>query len=168
MYRLLTSIALLSAFLLPLHEVAWADVPSASRVEFRDQLGRIDSVERHQGGVVVAMVVTARRLRNLRGWQKELQERFEDIAFVLIADIPDDREVTYEDVVKKLGRRVPEEVSVLIDLERLWATELELDTSVPNVLVFDPAGNLIDRVRGRKDAELVDEVSRVVEALSGS
>lgn len=145
-----------------------AQVPEAARIELPDQLGGSDSVAAHRERVTVVLVVTARRLRNLKGWQKELQERFDDVDFVLIADVPADPPVTYEQVVKKLEQRIPDEVSVLIDLERRWATELELDTERPNVLLFDRQSRLVASFRGLKEKGLVDRVSAALADLLAS
>ena len=141
--------------------------PTVSAVELRDQHGRPHTVAEARGEVVVVMVVTASRLRNLRGWQIALQERFDQARYMLIADVPAQPQVTWDRVAEKLVRRVPDEVPVLIDIERRWATELELDTELPNLLVFDRQGRLAERFRGRRDAALLAEVSRALERLTG-
>ena len=82
-----------------------------------------------------------------------------------MADVPDDPPVTYQDVANKLADRIPEGVSVLIDVDRRWATELDLDTGRPNILLIDREGNLAARFRGRSEPELVEEVSRKIEEL---
>ena len=140
----------------------------AVETELRDQRGETDSVAAHRGTPTVAMVVTAKRLRNLRGWQRDLQARFDQVDYVLIADVPAEPPVTYERVAEKLGGRVPDGVSVLIDLDRAWATELELDTDRPNLLLFDAEGRLAARFRGRKQDALVEEVARELSQLVGS
>ncbi len=139
-----------------------------TRQELPDQRGDADSVAAHRDRIAVVMVVTARRLRNLRSWQKALQERFEDVDFVLIADVPADPPVTYEQVVSKLERRIPDPVRVLIDVERRWATALELDTERPNILLFDRQGRLAAKFRGREEPDLVERVSRELAGLIGS
>ena len=130
-----------------------------------DQRGDRDSLAAHRGDVVVAMVVTARRLRNLKGWERDLRDRFDEVEFFRVADVPDDPPVTYQDVVDKLAERIPEGVSVLIDVDRRWSTELGLDTGRPNILLIDREGNLAARFRGRSEPELVEEVSRKIEEL---
>jgi len=142
-------------------------VPAAADAALPDQHGRTDSVAAHRDHVTVVMVVTAARLRNLRAWQKELQERFDSVHFLLIADVPAEPAVTYERVAEKLAQRVPEEVSVLIDIERRWAEELDLDTDRPNLLLFDRQGLLVSTFRGRERPELVEQVSQALEALVG-
>jgi hypothetical protein len=139
--------------------------PAAAEAELPDQLGGSGSVAAHRGEVTVAMVVTAARLRNLKAWQRDLQERLEGVTFVLIADVPSDPPVTLERVVSKLGEKVPEEVPVLIDLERLWATELELDTGRPNVLLFDRDGFLVESFRGFAREDIVESAARRLEEL---
>jgi len=133
-----------------------------------DQRGDRDSLSAHRGKVVVVMVVTAQRLRNLKGWERDLRERFEELEFLRVADVPEDPPVTYRDVADKLAARVPEEVAVLIDIDRRWSSALDLDTGRPNILLIDRQGHLIARFRGRPEPELVEEVSlRIEELLRG-
>jgi hypothetical protein len=155
---------LLAAILLG---AAAPEQPTAvARLELVDQHGITDSLAAHRGHVTVVMVVTARRLRNLKAWESELRERYEEIHFLRIADVPpQDPPVTREQVARKLASRVPEEVSILIDLERRWATELELDTGRPNLLLFDEDGRLGASFRGRMEPELRDRVQAAIRRL---
>jgi len=130
-----------------------------------DQRGGEDSLAAHRGKVVVAMVVTAQRLRNLKGWERDLRARFEELDFVRVADVPQDPPVTYRDVADKLATRVPDEVAVLIDVDRRWSSTLGLDTDRPNLLLIDADGRLVATYRGRPEPELVDEVAKRIEEL---
>jgi hypothetical protein len=123
-------------------------IDAVSRLQLRDQYGHEDSLAAHRGEVVVVVVVTVKRLRNIRPCEQQLRERFEEIRVLRIADVPDDSPATHESVAAKLGEHVPEGVSVLIDLDRNWATELGLDTGRPNLLVIDRDGRLISTFRG--------------------
>jgi hypothetical protein len=142
--------------------------PEVASIELTDQHGQRDSVARHRDEVLVTMVVTASRLRNLKAWERELRERFPELRFVRIADVPQDPPVTLERVANKLAQRVPEEVSVLIDLERRWADELELETDRPNLLLFDRRGRLASAIRGRAEPDLLDrfcaDIATILEA----
>jgi hypothetical protein len=140
---------------------------TAAEIELPDQLGGSDSVTAHRGQVTVAMVVTAARLRNLKAWRRDLEERLDGIDFVLIADIPIDPPASLDRVVAKLAERVPNEVPVLIDLERRWAVELGLDTDRPNILLFDREGRLVASFRGRSEPSLVDAVVQRLHVLVG-
>lgn len=144
-----------------------ADLGQLSQLNLRDQYGAEDSLAAHRGQVVVVMVVTAKRLRNIRPWERDLRERFEDIEYLRIADVPEDPPATYDEVAQKLVERVPEGVSVLIDLDRRWATTLGLDTSRPNILVFNSDGKLVSAHRGRHDPELAAQVLEGIEAVVG-
>jgi hypothetical protein len=135
-----------------------AAVDGLRDVELSDQFGGRDSLSAHLGSPTVVMVVTARRLRNLKPWERELRERFEDIDIVRIADVPDDSKATLDDVASKLRDRVPEGVPVLIDMERRWATALELDTDRPNLLLLDSDGALLGAYHGRHDTDLAAAV----------
>jgi hypothetical protein len=135
------------------------DLAELSAVTLVDQYGAEDALARHRGRVVVVMVVTAKRLRNIRPWERDLRERFEDaIDYLRITDVPEDSPATHERIAAKLVDRVPDGVSVLIDVERRWATALALDTSRPNILVIDGDNQLVSVHRGRHSPELAAEV----------
>lgn len=142
--------------------------PAVAELDLLDQNGVADRLANHTDRVVVVMVVTARRLRNLKGLERDLHERYDDVYFLRIADIPEDPPVTREQVAHKLNKRVPEEVSILIDIERHWAGELELDTGRPNVLLFDREGRFVAAFRGRAEPELLDEIHAVLDELTGT
>lgn len=128
----------------------------------RDQLGREDGLADRRGKTVVALVVDARHLRSLKGWEVELHDRLPQVSFLRVADVPKDPPVTWKRVADKLRDRVPDEVSVEIDLERTWATTYELDTSEVNLLVFDAGGKLTARFRGRRGKPLVEQIVAAV------
>lgn len=139
-------------------------IPATALDELRDvalvdQYGHLDSLEAHLGEPTVVMIVTARRLRNLKPWERDLSDLFRHVGFVRIADVPDDTEATRDEVADKLRDRVPDGVAVLIDMERRWATALGLDTSRPNLLLLGVDGELLCAYHGRHDAELAAEVA---------
>jgi hypothetical protein len=139
--------------------------PAVAELELADHTGGADRLAAHRGEVVVVMIVTAKRLRNLKGWERELRDRYDEIHYLRIADIPEEPPVTYEQVAKKLSTRVPEDVPILIDLDRRWATELELDTSRPNLLLIDRAGKLVASFRGRMEPALLEELLAALDPL---
>ena len=141
------------------------DVGALAGVMLRDQYGQGDSLEAHRGQVVLVTVVHAKRLRKLKSWETALRGRLKDVHYVRIADVPTDPPVTQEEVAKKIRERVPENVPILIDLERRWARALELDTDQPNLLIFDRKGRLVSSYRGSKDPSLEVSVSRDLERL---
>ena len=134
-------------------------------VQLRDQYGKPDTLAAHRGRVVVVMVVDAKRLRNLRPWARELREHFDDIDTMLIAEVPADPPTTYERVVEKLGERIPDDVSVLIDMESRWAENLDLDSSRPTLLLVDRSGNLVASYFGSYEAGLASTVVKHVEVV---
>ena len=87
--------------------------------------------------------------------------------FLRIADIPEEPPVTREQVADKLAKRVPEDIRILIDIERHWARELELDTGRPNLLLLDKEGKLAAAFRGRMEPELLLEVRVALDELVG-
>jgi hypothetical protein len=128
-----------------------------------DQFGREDSLESRRGTTVVALVVTAKRLRSIKGWELELHERLPEVSFLRVVDVPEEPKVTRERVAAKLRERVPQQVPIGIDMQRGWAAAYGLDTAEVNVLVFGPEGALVARFRGRKSKPLVEQVVAAVE-----
>jgi len=145
--------------------VVLGQAPSVAELELTDQYGASERLSAHDDHVVVVMVVTAKRLRNLKAWEKELRERYADVQFLRIADVPEEPPVSLEQVAKKLRARVPEEVSILIDVDRQWARGLELDTDRPNLLLIDRDGKLAAAFRGREEPDLLDQVCAALDSL---
>ena len=127
-------------------------------VELIDLDGRKAPIWTIDDGPAVIVVVHARRLRGLKTWEKHLRERYEGLSYARIADLPAESGATYEDVAAKLRERVPEGVRVFVDVERSWARELGLDTSRPNLLLLDDAGNLTATFQGRFETTLFEQV----------
>lgn len=140
-------------------------VGTVSHVLLRDQHGFQDRPAEHRGHVVVVTVVTAKRLRNIKPWERHLRERFDDIHYLRIADVPGDSKASYDAVAAKIRERVPEGVSVLIDMDRVWATELQLDTERPNLLIIDRDGRLVATSGGLFSPELLEPVVDQLEVL---
>lgn len=136
-FRLAIAI-LLAAFALS----ALATPNAAELPTLTDQFGNEIGLDADAGRVRVAIVVSGRKLRRIKPWEKAMREEFPDLVVIRIADIPRSSPTDYDKVAKKLRKRLPEDVAVGIDLEGQWADMLGLDTSVPNVLVFDADGTL--------------------------
>ena len=132
---------------------------SVHDIALSDQFGNVDSLGAHAGELVVVMVVTARGLLNIKSWEADLRQAVDGVTYLRVADIPEDPPVTYERVAGKLRLVVLERVPVLVDMERQWARALDLDTDVPNVLLFTRDGNLAARYRGRWHPDNVAEVA---------
>lgn len=141
------------------------NVAPLAELKLRDQYGREDSLAAHRGQVVLVTVVHAKRLRKLKSWEAALRERLADVHYLRIADVPAEPPVTHEEVAQKLRERVPEEVPILIDLQRLWAHALSLDTEQPNLLIFDRGGQLVSTYRGSRTPALEADVRRDLEKL---
>jgi hypothetical protein len=139
-----------------------------SHVKFRDQYGHEECLADHRGTVVVVMVVTAKRLRNIRPWERDLRQHFERIDYLRITDVPEDSPASYEQIAAKLTERVPDGVSVSIDRDRLWATTLGLDTQRPNLLLIDADGRLVETFHGKHSPELAREVVEALREILGS
>jgi len=132
-----------------------------------NQFGESVGLHKEAGRVQVAIVVSAKRLRRIKPWEKALRLEFPDLVIVRIADVPRTSPTEYETVAEKLRKRLPEDVSVGIDLEGQWAATLGLDTSVPNILLFDSIGELIYQQSGMyKKSRFPSLQSALIEAQS--
>lgn len=152
-------LAALSAVLLA------AAVSPADSLLLRDQRGREDGLASHRGHPTVALVVTAGKLRAVKGWEVALRQRCPDAHFLRVADVPRDPPTTHEDVARKLAGRVPAEVSILIDLEGAFASALALPVAEVAAVVFDGGGRETARISGRKTDGRIAEVERALRAL---
>ena len=144
-----------------------AGIDAVRTVELTDQYGTTDSLAGHRGHVVVVMVVTAKTRRNIKPWERELRNRVDHVHIIRVTDVPSDSKATEDSVTATLLQRVPEGISVLIDMDRVWATALDLDTDRPNLLLIDPDGRLVTTVRGLCAPELSQPfVDRVAELMA--
>ncbi len=130
---------LLAGLLLPMTLLGFnaSGLPSVD-----DQFGDAVGVENSGSDVQVAILVSAKRLRRIKKWEKALRERFPDLAIVRVADVPRNAPTEYEVVAEAFRKRLPPDLSVGIDLAGAWASELQIDPAVPNVLVFAGDGEL--------------------------
>lgn len=142
--------------------MAAAGLGALGKAVLPDQRGGRDSLDAHRGHPVVVLVVDARRFGSARRWAEDLVTELPSVHLLMVADVNEERPVTLERIARVLARRVPEQAAVLIDMQRLWATELSLDTEVPNLVVFDRAGALVARFRGRYSDELAAELRHSV------
>jgi len=136
----------------------------------RDQYGRGDSAGAKPDRAQAVFVVSARRLRRLKDWQRALDERLDGVGFLRVADVPPEPgqpPPRFEDVAATLRKRVPEDVPVLIDVERRFDRQLDLDTREVNVLLFDASGRLAGRVRGRPTPDGVEQATAQLLKLPG-
>lgn len=138
------------------------DAGRLAQREFRDQYGSVDSLARWRGAPVIAVVVSVKRLAMIEKWERDLSERVPGIRFINVADLPADVPVDPERTALTLRNRVPPGVKVLMDPAREWATTYALDTALPNLLVFDAAGQLTARFRGRWTAGLAVQVAAAI------
>ncbi len=146
---------------------AAASGPFAGPPPLEDQNGKKDSLEAHRGRPVVVLAVNGDRLRQLKGWEVDLRERFDGLDFIRVVDVPQGAGVRPEGVARKLRDKVPPGVSVLIDMDGVWAATYDLDKTNLNVVLFDRQGRLVARFAGKREAALTDRISREIEAKLG-
>jgi hypothetical protein len=130
-----------------------------------DQYGESGGLEDYAGQPVLVIVASGRKLRHIKGWEKGLRKDYPQLLSLRIADITDEPRPTYEQVAKKLLKRVPEDVSIIIDLDNLWATEYGLDTDEACLLLFDAHGKVMAQFRGRANNARLAEVSAAITSI---
>lgn len=114
----------------------------------RDQYGQVGGLASDAEGLQVAIVVSAKRLRRIKPWEQAIRTIESDVPLIRVADVPRTSPAEYQSVADKLKKRLPEDLDVLIDLDGVWMQTFDLDTNVPNVLIFDGAGTLLARHAG--------------------
>lgn len=160
----MTRLRALAAILLGSAIAAGAGGPIAGPPALEDQNGRKDSLEAHHGRPVVVLAVTGDRARQLKGWEDELRSRFDGLDFIRVVDIPQQPGVRPEGVVRKLRGTLPRDVPVLIDVDGVWSSIYDLDTSDTSVALFDREGRLVARFTGKREAALVERIAEEIEA----
>lgn len=129
-----------------------AEATDTATLMLRDQFG-------HSGGLAdvdglqVAIVVSAKRLRRIKPWEEAIRRIDTDVPVIRVADVLQSPPAAYDAVAEKFRKRLPADLPVLIDLDGVWTQTFHLDTSVPNVLIFDGTGALVATHAGmyRKD-----------------
>lgn len=132
----------------------------------RDQFGIVGHLDSHLGSVQVVIVISAKRLRRIKRWEKALRKHYDAVPLLRVADVPRTAPVEYESVAAKLRKRLPDHINVLIDLEGRWSGEYGLDTSVPNVLVFDVSGELVAKHVGKYNSALFEALRLDLDRLT--
>lgn len=135
-----------------------AGAANAAPGMLRDQFGNSDGLVNYKGMPVLAIVVTTRKLRWIGRWEEALRAEIPQLTSIRIADVSDEPPPDYAAVAELLLKHAPAGISVLIDLQNLWAKSHALDTDEPCLVIFDADQNLVAKFRGRPKAKLVNEV----------
>lgn len=145
----------------------WAEGSAAGPPALEDQFGKADSLAAHRGRPVVVLVVDGDRLRQIKGFEVDLRERFDGLDYIRVVQIPQQPGVRPEGVAKKLREKVPQDVSVLIDSDNVWSSVYGLDTRETSVLLFDRESRLVARFEGKRDGALVGRIAAEIESGLG-
>jgi hypothetical protein len=132
-----------------------------------DQYGNSISLDDYSGEAVLAIVVSARKLRLIERWEQKLRAELPQLQSLRVADVDEQPPPTLAQVADKLRERVPDHVSILIDLHQHWSTTYHLDTKQPCLLLFDKEHTLVAQFRGRPSDALVSEVLVALGAYPG-
>ena len=153
---------LLAGLLLPLTLLG---INASKLPSVEDQFGEAVAVGNSGSDVQVAILVSAKRLRRIKKWEKALRDRFPDLAIVRVADVPRNSPTEYEVVAEAFRKRLPPDLPVGIDLAGAWASELQIDPAVPNVLVFAGDGELEAVHSGMFSSELFAQAAADIDLL---
>ena len=123
-----------------------------------DQFGNSSGLDDYSGEAVLAIVASTRKLRWIGRWEETIRAEIPELVSIRVADVNDEPPPSFEKLVRILLKRVPENVSVLIDMRNLWATSYALDTSEPCLVLLDGDHNVVAKFRGRPKGQLVDDV----------
>lgn len=145
-----------------------ATATSRETLTLKDQYGHTGGLAADASGLQVAIVVSAKRLRRIKPWEQAIRRIDTDVPLIRVADVPRTAPTEYDAVAEKLRKRLPEDLNVLIDLDGVWMKTFDLDTSVPNVLIFNGAGDLLARHAGMYRKDDFDALESDLTRLEGS
>lgn len=92
----------------------------------QDQFGNSGSLNDYSGQAILAITASSRKLRWIGRWERTLRAELPELVSIRIADITDEPRPAEAKVAEMLRKRVPENVSILIDLQNNWASTYEL------------------------------------------
>jgi hypothetical protein len=124
----------------------------------QDQYGQSSGLGDYSGEAVLAIIATPRKLRWIGKWEEAIRAEIPALRSIRIADVTDRPAPDYQKVASMLRKKVPQDISVLIDLQSHWASRYILDTSEPCLVLFDSDHHVVTKFRGRPKGELVNEV----------
>jgi hypothetical protein len=123
-----------------------------------DQYGQSGGLDQYPDQALLVIVASGRKLRWIGRWEEQLRAELPQLVSLRVADIKETPRPSLQQVATKLRKHVPENVSILIDLDNAWASEYQLDTDEPCLLILDQDHGLIAQYRGRPKTELVNQV----------
>jgi hypothetical protein len=128
----------------------------------QDQYGQTSGLGDYTGEAVLAIVTTPRKLRWIGKWEEAIRADIPGLRSIRITDVTDRPAPDYQKVADMLRKKVPQDISVLIDLQSHWASHYILDTSEPCLVLFDSNHYVVAKFRGRPKGELVNDVLNVL------
>jgi hypothetical protein len=139
--------------------------PAWTSAALADQHGQALSAGDLRGRPAVVLVVTARRARLLKAWEKALAG-LDEVGLMRVVDVPPGGKAA--EVARMLRQRAPARVRVAVDAERVLARALALDPAEPHVVVLDASGHVVATVRGRGKPAEVEAVRQALHRARGN
>jgi hypothetical protein len=138
--------------------LAFTAASAATLPALPDQYGVSSSLNDYAGQPVLVIVASGRKLRWIGQWEKTLRAKIPELVSLRVADITDDPRPAETEVAAVLRDRAPPGISILIDMQNQWATNYQLDTGEPCLVLFDREHNVVTKFRGRPRDPLFSEV----------
>ena len=135
-----------------------AQANAASPAPLPDQFGKPISLDDFAGDPVLVIVTSERQLSLIQRWEKALRKPVPQLISMRVANLTSEPKPTIEQVAKKLQKHAPPGGRVAIDQDNHWATDYQLDTKEPCVLLFDERHQLVATFRGKPRKQLTEEV----------
>ena len=133
----------------------WATAATSAPPKLPDQFGELYDLSAYTSEPVVLIFAPTRKLRWIGKWEKALRAELPELKSLRIADIRDEPKPDIDDVAATLKKRAPKDVSILIDIDNLWATIYQLDTEEPNVVLLNSNHEVVEIFRGRPKRDLL-------------
>lgn len=124
----------------------------------QDQYGETSGLTDFAQQPVLAIVVSTRKLRWIGRWEAAIRPQVPDLVSIRVADVTDEPPPNFATAAGLLRERVPEGISVLIDMNNEWANRYGLDTREPCLLLFDSDHRIVAQFRGRPRKALLNDV----------
>ena len=123
-----------------------------------DQFGGSASLNDYSGQPVLVIVASDRKLRWIGQWEKTIRAKIPELVSLRVADITADPKPAITEVAAALRERAPPGISILIDMQNQWATNFQLDTGEPCLVLLDGEHDVVAKFRGRPRDPLFTEV----------
>lgn len=142
--------------------------PSSKLLALVDQRGKTDSPQAYPGEIVLVLTTNANRIRRIKKWSRGIDKISKDLKVNLhllyVTHIPENKDV--DKIIPYLQKKVPEDVSILIDEHNYWLESFKLAPKKMNLLIFSKDGLLYKTYSEKYSIKLLNMIHKDIKALS--